>query len=248
MMRYKLTIAYDGTGFAGFQIQPRDRTVQGELEKSLKTMTKGINDKVHGSGRTDSGVHALGQVVHYDYPGKLSEKAMFNAMNTLLPDDIVVQKVERVDSNFHSRFSAKEKTYIYRLYNGKTRNPFTRAYAYWHPYPLDITRLREALTYIEGEYDFTSFASTKDPIENKVRSIYEARVDYDYEKQEFIFLFRGNGFLYNMIRVLMGTLIEIGDGRREPKEMQRLLEVKDRNQAGPTASPLGLYLKSVAYY
>lgn len=246
-MRYKLTIAYDGTDFAGFQIQPEDRTVQGELERSLLTITKGVGVKVHGSGRTDSGVHALGQVVHYDYPGELSEKAMYHALNTLLPADIVVRKVEIVDADFHSRFSAKEKTYIYRLYNSRTRNPFTRAYAYWHPYPLDIDRLREALTYIEGRHDFTSFASTKDPIENKVRTIYEARVAYDSEKKEFIFLFRGNGFLYNMIRILMGTLIEIGDGRKEPEEMQRLLELRDRTQAGPTASPLGLYLKNVLY-
>lgn len=247
MMRYKLTIAYDGTKFYGFQIQPKDRTVQGELEKSLKIMTKGIDVRVHGSGRTDSGVHALGQVIHYDYPGELSEKAMFKAMNTLLPKDLVVQKVEVVDSYFHSRFSAKEKIYIYRLYNGEVRNPFTRTYASWHPYPLDIDRLREALTYIEGRHDFTSFASIKDPIENKIRTIYEARVDYDSEKQEFVFLFRGNGFLYNMIRILMGTLIEIGDRRKEPEEMQRLLKVKDRKQAGPTASPLGLYLKNVIY-
>lgn len=246
-MRYKLTIAYDGTDFAGFQIQPEDRTIQGELERSLMIMTKDVRVKVHGSGRTDSGVHALGQVVHYDYPGELSEKAMYRALNTLLPADIVVRRVEIVDADFHSRFSAKEKTYIYRLYNSRTRNPFTRDYAYWHPHPLDIDRLREALTYIEGQHDFTSFASTKDPIENKVRTIYEAGVDYDSEKKEFIFLFRGNGFLYNMIRVLMGTLIEIGDGRKDPEEMQRLLEVRDRTQAGPTASPLGLYLKNVVY-
>ncbi|MFD1484051.1 tRNA pseudouridine(38-40) synthase TruA [Lacticaseibacillus baoqingensis] len=247
MTHYKLTLAYDGTHFAGYQIQPQQRTVQGVLQKALGKMAKVDAIHVDGSGRTDSGVHALGQVVSFDYPGNIPEQAMLRAMNSLMPLDIEILKAEIVPAAFHARYSARGKRYLYRVARGRFTDPFNRLYTGHWPYPLDLNRVQEALKDVVGTHDFTSFAASGGVIQDKVRTIYEATVKDDPAHHEVIFEFYGNGFLYNMVRILVATLLEIGSGRREVHDFIRLYAVKDRQQARGTAPASGLYLKEVYY-
>ena len=247
MTQYKLTLAYDGTNFAGYQIQPHQRTVQGVLQKALGKMAKVESVHVDGSGRTDSGVHALGQVVSFAYPGTIPEQAMLRAMNSLMPLDIEILKAEIVPADFHARYSATGKRYMYRVARGRFTDPFNRLYTGHWPYPLDIAKIEAALEDVVGTHDFTSFAASGGVIKDKVRTIYEATVREDPERNEVIFEFWGNGFLYNMVRILVATLLEIGSGRRDVHDFLRLYEVKDRQQARGTAPASGLYLKEVYY-
>ena len=246
-IRYKMIIQYDGTHFAGFQIQPNDRTVQGEIQKALKIMTKGLEIIIHGSGRTDSGVHAIGQVIHFDYPILLPVENMQRALNSLTTDELFVEKVAIVDTNFHARYNTSGKKYQYRVDLNAIPNPFKRLYTLHHPYPIDMEKLQNALKDLEGEHDFSSFCASNSGRENKVRTVYEASVVKDVFNNELIFTFRGNGFLYNMVRIFVGTLLQIANGLRPADEIKRLLAVKDRNEAGPTAKPQGLYLMEVYY-
>lgn len=246
-IRYKMIVQYDGTHFAGFQIQPRDRTVQGEIQKALKIMTKGIAVTIHGSGRTDSGVHAKGQVIHFDYPVMIPVKNMQRALNSLTTDELFVEKVAIVDTDFHARYNTSGKKYQYRVDLNEIPNPFKRLYTLHHPYPIDMEKLQNALKDLEGEHDFSSFCASNSGRENKVRTVYEASVVKDVFNNELIFTFSGNGFLYNMVRIFVGTLLQIANGLRPTDEIKRLLEVKDRNEAGPTAKPQGLYLMEVYY-
>lgn len=245
--RYKFRISYDGTHFAGFQVQPNQRTVQGDIEKALKMISKGQFIRIHGAGRTDAGVHALGQIIHFDYPQRLPADAMQRALNTLTTDEIAFWEPEIVSEDFHSQYSAKAKTYQYRVNNSKIENPFTRLYALHHPYPMKMDRIQKALSYFVGEHDFTSFSSTHSNAESKVRTIYEASCRYEEATQEFIFTFRGNGFLYNQIRVMMGTLLQVADGRRPAEDIPDILEAKYRKKAGPTAASRGLCMMEVFY-
>mgnify|MGYP003305012601 FL=1 len=246
-IRYKMIVQYDGTHFAGFQIQPHDRTVQGEIQKALKIMTKGIEVIIHGSGRTDSGVHAKGQVIHFDYPFMIPAKNMQRALNSLTTDEIFVKDVFIVEDDFHARYNTSGKKYQYRVDLNEIPDPFKRLYTLHHPYPLDMDKLKNALKDLEGEHDFASFCASNSGRENKVRTVYEASVVKDEFNNELLFTFRGNGFLYNMVRIFVGTLLQIANGLRPADEIQRLLEVKDRNEAGPTAKPQGLYLMEVYY-
>lgn len=246
MTHYKLTLAYDGTRFAGYQIQPHQRTVQGTLQRALGKMAKTDSIHVDGSGRTDSGVHALGQVVSFDYPGSLPPDAMLKAMNSLMPLDIEILKAEIAPADFHARYSATGKRYLYRVARGRYTNPFNRLYTGHYPYPLDVARIQVALGDLRGTHDFTSFAASGGVIKDKVRTIYEATVRED-PNGELVFEFYGNGFLYNMVRILVATLLEIGNGRRPEHDLVRLFTVKDRQQARGTAPAAGLYLKEVYY-
>lgn len=247
MTHYKLTLAYDGTNFAGYQIQPHQRTVQGVLQKALGKMAKVDAIHVDGSGRTDSGVHALGQVVSFDFPGNIPETAMLRAMNSLMPLDIEILQAEYAAPVFHARYSAKGKRYMYRVARGRFTDPFNRLYTGHWPYPLDLAKIQVALGDVVGTHDFTSFAASGGVIVDKVRTIYEATVQDDPAHNEVIFEFYGNGFLYNMVRILVATLLEIGSGRRDVHDFLRLYEVKDRQQARGTAPASGLYLKEVYY-
>lgn len=248
MQRFKATIAYDGTNFAGFQSQPNQRTVQGELEKGLTKMTHGDRIVVNGSGRTDSGVHALGQVIHFDFPNdRMSGENMLNALNSLMPLDIEVLECEIVPDDFHSRFSTHGKRYVYRVDRGRFTDPFKRNYTGHYPYPVDIKLIEEALKDVVGTHDFTSFAAAGGHVKDKVRTIYEATVVEDKANNEIRFEFYGNGFLYNMVRILVATLLEIGNKRRPVHDFLRLYEVKDRQEARTTAPASGLYLKEVVY-
>lgn len=244
--RYHIIVAYDGTDFVGFQRQPDLRTVQGELEKSLSIMVKSKVGIV-GAGRTDSGVHALKQSFHVDLPFEITAKGIKEGLNTLLPRDIAVKSVERVSENFHARYNAQERIYSYRVFYGKIRDPFKERYTLWHPYDMNLEILEEAAVFLQGEHDFTSFASVKSPIKNKVRMLYQATVEKNTMEQEYIFTFCGSGFLYNMVRIMVGTLLEVGDGRRPLHEIPEIFEGKDRNLAGPTISPTGLFLVDIIY-
>lgn len=247
MPRYKVIIAYDGTRFAGFQRQPDQRTVQGVLERALTKMAKGQAITVHGSGRTDAGVHALGQVIHFDFPWSLPGAKMRLALMSFLPLDTEVLQASVVAPDFHAQFQALAKCYRYRVSRDRFRNPFTRLYTGYYPYPLDVQLIEHALPDLLGEHDFTSFAASGSTAHNKVRTLYRATVATDAQKNELQFEFIGNGFLYNMVRILVATSLEIGNGRRAPHDFLRLLTIKDRQQARGTAPASGLYLQRVFY-
>lgn len=247
MPRYKAIIAYDGTNFNGFQTQPNGRTVQEEFEKTLKKINNGKTITIFGSGRTDAGVHAAGQVVHFDYPQTRDLEKMRFALDTQTPEDIAVKRVEIVPEDFHARYHVIEKTYQFRVDIGKPRSPFKRFYASYFPYPIDAEKIRRALSDLLGTHDFTSFCASGTEIEDKVRTIHEASLEVNEAGDELIFTFRGDGFLYKMIRILVGTLLKIGNGRMDETKIPEILAAKDRNLAGPTAHPEGLYLVEVNY-
>lgn len=250
MPRYAIKIQYDGTPYVGYQVQPNGPSVQAAIERALCTMAKlpkGQHIPTSGSGRTDSGVHALGQVVHFDYPARIAPQAMQRALNSLLDSSIRVIAVAQVSDHFHARYQSIAKEYLYRVDIGQFPDPFKRHYTLHHPYRYDLDRMQRAIGDIIGTHDFTSFCSIKTDKEDKVRTIYEASVTYDETQQELHFYFCGNGFLYNMVRILVGTLLQIGDGLRPDTELQRLLAVKNRKEAGPTAAPHGLYMQRVWY-
>lgn len=247
MTRYKAIIAYDGTNFNGFQKQPNGRTVQEEIEQTLTKMANGKEITVFGSGRTDAGVHAMGQVIHFDYPEERPLERMRFALDTQSPEDIAVKEVAIVSEYFHARYLVKEKTYQFRVDIGKPRSPFRRHYASYFPYPIDVEKIQRALPDLLGTHDFTSFCASGSSIEDKVRTIYEAKMEVNETGDELLFTFRGNGFLYKMIRILVGTLLKIGNGRLAEDSIPEIIAKKDRNAAGPTAHPEGLYLYEVKY-
>lgn len=245
MQRYKCTISYDGSQFSGYQIQPHKRTVQGELENALSKLHKGEYVKVSASGRTDTGVHAKGQMIHFDSALAIPVSKWEKALNSLLPDDIAVLRTEKAADGFHARFDALGKEYRYYVHLSAKRDPFRRNYAYQFPYPLDYVAMKEALKFFIGTHDFTSFCSAKTEIDDKERTIEE--IEFYEEEDNLVFRFVGNGFLYNMVRILVGTLLEVGSGDRSPYSIPGLIEKKDRKLAGKTAPAHGLYLWKVFY-
>lgn len=245
MPRYKAIVAYDGTNYCGFQSQENGYTVQAEIEKTLQKLNNGQKVTIHGSGRTDSGVHAWGQVIHFDYPERDAEK-LRHALDTQSAPDIAIRSVEKVRGDFHARYHAVEKTYHYHLDIGKPRTPFKRFYSAHYRHPIDLGKMQEAIQHVIGTYDYSAFCATGTAVENKVRTIHEASIT-EVATNELLFVFRGDGFLYKMVRILVGTLIKIGSGQIDPKEMPAIIASLDRHQAGPTAHPEGLYLMEVKY-
>ncbi len=245
MPRIKCIVSYDGTGFSGYQVQPGKRTVQGELEKALEKLNKGTSIRVSASGRTDAGVHARGQVIHFDTKLEIEPARWQIALNSLLPDDIAVSSVEYARPDFHARFDAVGKEYRYFLLLSKHRDPFQRNYAYQFQYELDLDAMREGARLLLGTHDFTSFCSAKTEVEDRVRTL--QKIDVFEDNGLLVFRFVGNGFLYNMVRILVGTLLEVGTGRRQADSMHQLLAEQDRTQAGKTAPGHGLYLWKVFY-
>lgn len=246
-VRYKATISYDGTEFSGFQIQPNGRTVQGEMEAALKTINKDEFIRIHPAGRTDAGVHALAMVIHFDFPASIPTPGLFKALNALTPADITLIELEQVSDDFHARYHAEGKTYTYRVDNQAFPNPFTRHFVLHHPYEMDLVRTQKALDVLVGTHDFTSFCSEKTDKIDKVRTIYEASVKVDEAKKEWAFTFKGDGFLYHMIRIIMGTVLPIADGRREVSTMKNILLAQERGAAGQTVASCGLRLEEVYY-
>lgn len=245
MTRYKATIAYDGTNFAGFQSQENQRTVQGELEKVLTKLNSNEPLILQGAGRTDSGVHAVAQVVHFDLPARDCERLRF-ALDTQTPDDISVKVVEVVADDWHARFEPHEKIYEYKLENGRVRTPWKRYTTAFFRYQLDADLMEEAIAKLLGTHDFTGFTASGSSVEDKVRTISVAEL-VRHGNDDYSFIFRGNGFLYKQVRNMVGTLLKIGNGRMPVAQIDKILETKNRDFAGPTAAPEGLYLKEVIY-
>lgn len=245
MNRVKCIISYDGTSFEGYQIQPNKRTVQGEIERVLSKMHKSDSFRIHASGRTDAGVHANGQVFHFDTGLALEPYQWIKALNAQLPEDIVVTSVEFAHLDFHSRFSAERKEYHYHIVTTPERDPFSRNYAYHYPYSLNIEEMEQALQYFVGTHDFTSFCSAKTEVQDRVRTIH--RFQLVRENDRLIFQIQGNGFLYNMVRIIIGTVLEVGSGKRKAIDIPQIFEARTRSHAGKTAPGCGLYLYRVFY-
>lgn len=246
MKKIKCTISYDGSRFSGFQIQPKQRTVHGELERALKKMHKGEHIRIQASGRTDAGVHAKEQVIHFTSPFNLPEENWEKALNTLLPKDLYVHKAESVPMTFHARYDAVSKEYRYFVLNKQEVDVFQQNYVYQFPYPLNILRIQEACTYFEGKHDFTTFSSAKTTIKGeKIRTLYDVRCTQ--EEKCLMFTFRGDGFLYHMIRTIVGVLLDIGQGRLEADTIPGLFASRDRQKIGATIPSQGLYLWKVLY-
>jgi tRNA pseudouridine38-40 synthase len=242
--RVKFTISYDGTDFHGFQIQPGLRTVQGVLTETLQTVLK-HPVQIEGSGRTDAGVHARGQVVSCQVFRDIPAEKWPIALNTRLPQDLVVRSAEYVPEDFHARFSAVAKTYRYTIDRGPYPDVFMHRYAYHHPRPFKLERLLEASRYLLGTHDFTSFCASQTHVEDKVRTVYGIHL---LEEGPLLHVFvTGNGFLYNMVRILVGTLLQVGYGKWNPPDIQEILAAKDRTKAGNTAPAHGLTLWQVYY-
>ena len=246
-MRYLITISYDGTNFSGYQKQPKERTIQGELEKVLKEINGGKKVDVHASGRTDAGVHALAQRVHFDLETKITSEKLSKGLNSLLPEDIFVKRVEEVSDNFHARFSAIGKEYVYKLNMGEY-NPLERNYVYQHNEKLDVVEMERAMKYLEGTHNFKSFTKTDEEKDDFVRTISQTSIVRDSKDlNKIIFTFVGTGFLRYMVRNMVGTLIMVGEGKIKSEEIIEILKKEDRVCAGKTAKPEGLYLKNVFY-
>jgi len=245
MKRIKIDIAYDGTTFAGWQIQPNHKSVQGEIQKQLSEII-GSEIKITGSGRTDSGVHARGQVAHFDVDKDSMEPSRFTAaLNSLLCKDIRILSAEYVNDNFHSRFSATKRTYQYYIIEKNNYDLFNRNYCYTLKKSVNFKLLNQYAASIIGEHDFTSFAAVKDASNSKIRFIYNS-VFY-YQDNRLIYQITGNAFLWKMVRSLIGTMLELESKKAEPAEMLYILQSKKRELAGTTAPAKGLFLEKVEY-
>lgn len=248
--RMKLTVAYDGTRYSGWQLQKNAVTVEQMLNRAIESLT-GEKMRVTGASRTDAGVHSLGNTAVFDTVSRIPAGKFKFALNCHLPEDIRVLESEEVSPDFHPRKCSSIKTYEYRIWNSKIENPMQRLYAAFEYMPLDVGRMREAAAYLVGEHDFQSFASAGNQTESTVREIYSLEV---LEKRHFlpdacdiVIRVRGNGFLYHMVRIIAGTLIEVGSGRRPPGQVKEILEARDRQMAGRTAPARGLTLVGIQY-
>lgn len=244
MSRYLLKIAYDGTEYHGWQVQPNGITVQGVLCNALSNMCKS-KISVTGCSRTDSGVHANEFYCHFDSNLEIPVTAYIKGLNAVLPKDISVLDCVRVERDFHARYSAKGKNYIYRFYDGEVANPFYTRYALRVPQKLNIDLMNEFCYRLVGTHDFCGFSSSKRTVTDTVRTITECKV---YRDGDFTVLsVTANGFLYNMVRIIAGTALEVSLGKIDPKETENILKSKNRDSAGATLLPHGLYLNKVIY-
>ena len=242
---YKIIVSYDGTRYNGWQKQKNvESTIQGKLE-ALLTRLAGKEVTVQGSGRTDAGVHALGQVANFRMDTELSEEELFQAMNQYLPEDIAVLELKAASDRFHSRLSAVGKTYCYRIYTGEAKPVFDRKYVWQLPERPDVSRMRKAAAFLPGQHDFRSFCGNKHMNKSTIRRL--DRIEIVEDGEELRLVFEGNGFLQNMVRILTGTLVECGLGERSPEEMKEILEARDRSASGQMAPARGLTLVKVRY-
>lgn len=248
------TVSYDGTAYYGFQTQPGGNTVQDAIEHALLQLT-GEVIKIHGSGRTDAGVHARAQVFHFHTNSIIPLERWRLALNGRLPEDIRITEIIEVPLEFHARRSAKRKTYRYSINGNRVPDIFVRRYQLHHPGKLDVEAMRKGLEYLVGTHDFTSFASRHSTKSSHVRTILEARLEVEQSElvagsheQGVIHLYvTGNGFLQHMVRIIVGTLLQVGEGKRTPEDLKAILAAKDRAAAGPTAESKGLMLWNVEY-
>lgn len=246
MRRLKATISYDGTQFSGYQVQPGERTVQLEIESVLTKMHKGEKIQVTASGRTDSKVHATGQVIHFDTFLAIPPDRYQKALNVQLPRDIRVLQVEEVPKDFHARFNVTGKRYRYIWDCEEIQNPFRRFYTVeTGGIKPDVQKMQDAAQYIVGTHDFSSFCAANTSVIDKVRTVHS--LQFEWHGDELHMIIEGKGFLYNMVRIIAGTLWEVGVGKREISSVEAVIEAQDRSRAGKTAPAHGLYLEKVFY-
>ena len=245
MKRIKLTVAYDGTNYHGWQVQPNAVTIEGKLNEAISELTK-ETIQVIGASRTDAGVHALGNVAVFDTESRIPSEKFSYALNQRLPDDIVIQQSQEVDKDFHPRYCTCEKTYEYVILNRKFPLPEYRNTAFFYYGDLDIKAMQEATKAFLGEHDFAGFCSAGAQVKTTVRTIYDLTVEKK-DNDMICIRVRGNGFLYNMVRIIAGTLLEVGKGNIEAKSLENRIAAADRSQAGPTAPARGLKLIRIQY-
>jgi tRNA pseudouridine38-40 synthase len=240
-----MTIEYDGSKYLGWQVQPRGPTIQGVLEEKLALLT-GQKTRVTASGRTDAGVHALNQVAHFRTESQMDIRSFQRALNSLLPPDILMKKMEEVEEGFNARKSARSKIYVYQLLNRPLRSPFHRTTAWHIPQKLDLREMKKATSSLLGEHDFSAFRSVGSPTRTATRRV--LRAEWKRGREGFLrFEIEATGFLKQMVRAIVGTLVDIGKGKISPVQFQKIMESKDRKKAGPTAPAHGLFLKEVKY-
>ncbi len=244
LSRYALLVQYDGTLFNGWQLQNGGKTIQGEFENAIEILTK-ENVRVTASGRTDTGVHALGQVVHFDLANEISLQKMCISLNGILPSDISVKNAFKVGFDFHSRFMAIQREYIYFIYRYPLRTPFMRNKALWINHTLEADYIREAAGYLIGENDFASFCKKISVGNGTVRKI--ESIDVAEQDDLIKIKLNANAFLHNMIRIIIGTIVQMYREKRDPSYIKQILEKKDRSASGFTAPPYGLYLNRIIY-
>ena len=245
MRNIKLIIEYDGKKFGGWQKQPNKNNIQGEIENAIFELT-GEKVELYASGRTDAGVHALGQVANFKTKNKTIPIEKFAiAINSKLKKSIVIKSAQEVDEKFHSRYNCKQKTYRYVIDNSEQGTAIYRDLQYHMPIKLDVEKMKRASKYFEGEHDFSAFKASGTSSKSSVRTIFS--VDVKKEDEKITMEFTGNGFLYNMVRIISGTLVDVGLGKIEPEEITKIIEGKDRTKAGKTLPAHGLYLVEVRY-
>lgn len=244
MRNIKLIIEYDGKSFNGWQKQPTKLNIQGEIEKAIEEIT-GEKVDLTASGRTDAGVHSLGQTANFKTDSQIPIEKIAKAINSKLKKSIVIKSAEEVDEKFHSRYSVKSKTYRYIINNSENGTAIYRGLEYHIPMKLDVKKMQEAVKFFEGEHDFKGFKASGTSSKSSIRTIYKGEVKQEGER--IIIEVTGNGFLYNMVRIIAGTLVDVGLEKIKPEEIPEIIESKDRTKAGKTLPPHGLYLLKVEY-
>ena len=245
MKRFKLAVAYDGTAYCGYQYQPGLPTIEGFVNGALSELL-GENIVTIGASRTDAGVHAYGNVAVFDSDTRIPAEKLSLALNTKLADGIQIMESLEVAADFHPRKNVIDKTYEYHINTAKIPFPTDRLYSYNVKHNLDIKAMREASKFIEGRHDFTSFCSAKTDKEDKVRTVFQIDVE-EALRSELIIRVRGDGFLYNMVRIIAGTLVKVGEGKIRPDEIPSIIERKDRGHLGTTLPAKGLFLMGIRY-
>lgn len=244
MKRFKMIVAYDGTNYNGFARQPNGVTIQETLEEAISKIVQ-HEVRTLGAGRTDQGVHAKGQCVIFDSETKVPAEKLAKAINSQLPLDISVKSVEEVSMDFQPRFGAKRKTYRYQLLNAQVRDPFLYKYSLQYPYKLDIELMQEAANEMVGKHDFACFCSAGSSVKDTVREIYSIQIK---KHEELVTVdICGNGFLYNMVRIIIGTLLRVNEGKLSTGDIKKIINGKDRQKAGPTVPPQGLTMLEIIY-
>jgi tRNA pseudouridine38-40 synthase len=251
MQTVKLTIAYDGSDFHGWQLQPGLPTIQGALHDAIRQITQ-EPITIHGASRTDAGVHALGQVAHFKTHSTLDAQEIQRGLNALLPPPVRVVAAQEVGQDFHARWLAQGKTYRYRIYRGEVLPPFDHRRVFHYPWPLDEAAMSAAARAFEGQHDFSSFAASTgseedDKDRDMQRIIHSSEIVRDPNHDEIAYVVRGRSFLRYMVRKIVGTLIEVGKGRLAPTDIPEIFAARDRSRSGPTVPPEGLYLVALEY-
>lgn len=246
MRNIKLTIEYDGKDFNGWQKQPNKLNIQGEIERVIQEITKEEKIELNASGRTDAGVHALGQVANFKTNSKMPVEKFPIAINTKVKKSIVIKNAEEVPERFHSRYNCKQKTYRYIINNSEYGSAIYRNQEYHVPIKLDVEEMKKAVKFFEGEHDFKGFKASGTSSKNSVRKIFKTKVELHDDSRIYIEL-TGSGFLYNMVRIISGTLVDVGLGKIKAEDIPEIILSGDRQMAGKTLPPQGLYLLKVEY-